>query len=293
MELRHLRHFVAVAEELHFSRAAKRARIEQSPLSRSIKNLESRLGVTLFERTRRSTRLTPAGERLLSVARSILAMADEARIDVRNAAQNGGVHLRIGVCDGVPFARLARLLAALRREDAGISVRVFEVPMVEKLAHLSSGFLDVALAPENGYGAGIIGEEIWHDPAVALLPKTHPLAGATTVELETIVSEPLIVFHPDTGLGHQSQIEQLVRSANKTPNIIESVGSICMLIMLVCAGFGVAVATDAQVEAVQTDDLLIRPFSEPCPKVATWLLHRAGIMPATLSLLVQLARLVQ
>ena len=150
MDLRHLRHFVAVAGELHFKRAAERVGIEQSPLSRSIRNLEARLNVQLLERTKRSTRLTPAGERLLVHARALLAAADEARVDVGLASENGTSHLHLGISDGVPLPRVARLLAALRQSNPHISVHVHEVPMVRKVHELRGGFLDAALAPESG-----------------------------------------------------------------------------------------------------------------------------------------------
>lgn len=245
LDLRHLRHFVAVAEELHFTRGAARAGIEQSPLSRSIRNLEKRLGVALFERTRRATQLTPAGESLLDYARSILASADEARIDIRALAGEKNQYLRLGVCEGAPLPRLARLLTSLRQAEPHIHVRIFELSMAQKIHDLQSGFLDAAMTPESGYGKGIKAEAVWQDSAMALLPRGHRLAEKDSLDLAEVVREPLILCRPDTGLGQQSQIEEFIRRAHVTPNIVDRVATLCILVMLVFAGYGVGIATEA------------------------------------------------
>lgn len=291
MELRHLRHFVAVAEELHFTRAAERAGIEQSPLSRSIRNLEQRLGVELFERTKRSTRLTVAGERLLNHARALLAAADEAAIDVRAMANTNASHLHIGVCDGVPLPRLARVLAAIKQENPEICVHVHEVSMTRKVHDLQNGLLDAALAPESGYGRDIVAEPIWQDPPIAVLPGNHPLAETENLELADVVQEPLVLCRPDTGLSQQSQIEQIVRTATSTPNIVDSATTLCMLVMRVFAGHGIGIATGAQLEALGAGELVLRPLNAPVD-VKTWLTTREEKPAEALSIFVEHARRV-
>lgn len=274
MELRHLRHFVAVAEQLHFTRAADRAGIEQSPLSRSIRNLESRLGVELFERTKRSTRLTSAGERLFIHARALLAAAEEARVDVRAALDEKAEHLHLGICDGVPLPRVARLLASLKHECPHLCVHVHESPMMKKARDLQGGFLDAAFAPESTFGRGVVAIAIWEDPPVALLPCKHPLAAKEGLDLADIASEPLVLCRPDTGLSRQCQIEQIVRTATATPNIVDRATTLCILVMRVFAGYGIGIATTAQLEAVGSADLVVRPFCDAPCKVKTWLMMR-------------------
>ena len=276
MELRHLRYFVAVAEELHFKRAADRIGIEQSPLSRAIKNLEAQLGVALFERTTRTTRLTPAGDRLLAHARTLLAVADEAQVDVRTATGNSASHLHIGLCDGVPLPRVARVLAALRREEPDIAVHVYDMPMAQKVHELRSGSLDAALSPESGYGKGIVCEPLWQDPPVAVLPSDHPLAMKDELVLADIALEPLVLRWSDAGLGQQCQIEQIVRTVTATPNIVDRATTLCMLVMLVFAGYGIGIATAAQLEAVGAGELALRPLIDAPVAVKTWLMMRAG-----------------
>lgn len=115
MEIRELRYFVVLAEELHFARAAARVGIEQSPLSKAISELERHLGVRLFIRTRRSTTLTCAGELLLHDARRILAQVDQACLNIAAAASGRSGRLRIAVCDGLAYPRIARVLAENKR----------------------------------------------------------------------------------------------------------------------------------------------------------------------------------
>lgn len=290
--MRHLRHFVAVAEELHFTRAAARLAIEQSPLSRSIRNLEQRLGVELLERTKRTTKLTPAGERFLAHARALLAAADEARIDVQALPEERTGHLRISVCDGVPLPRLARLLTALRQEHPNIRVHVHEVSMAQTIHDLRGGFLDAALAPESGYGKGIVAEAIWQDSPVVIIPSDHPLAERERINLLDVVGEPLVLCRPDTGLGQQSQIEQLVRTVTATPNIVDQANTLCMLVMFVFAGYGIGIATAAQLEALGASDLTLRPLQDAPSTVKTWIMVREDAPSKPLSRFIDIARMI-
>src|SRR2546427_665495 len=129
MELRHLRCFLIVAEELHFARAAERLHIDQSPLSRTIKELEEELGARLFIRTTRSTQLTRAGRQLLEHVPRIFTALDQARDGVKSATNGFLGQLRIALSDGVTPTRLSTLLARCREEDPEVEMRLFEVPL--------------------------------------------------------------------------------------------------------------------------------------------------------------------
>ncbi len=153
MELRHLRCFVAVAEELHFARAAERLHMEQSPLSRTIKDLEYRLGVQLFERTTRRTRLTWAGTVLLQEARRVIAVVEQAKASVKGAASGYRGQLRIALSDGVPQSRLASLLALCREEDPDIEIFLREVPSAMQTRGLLDDLFDVGLSQTTYRGA--------------------------------------------------------------------------------------------------------------------------------------------
>ena len=139
MELRHLRCFVVLAEELHFTRAAERLHIEQSPLSRTIKELEDELGVLLFDRDRRGTRLTPAGEVFLVDVRRVLSTLELARENVKAVSSGYLGILRIAVPSGYIDPRLSTFLARCREEDPAVEIRLTEAALTEQLRGLRSG----------------------------------------------------------------------------------------------------------------------------------------------------------
>ena len=146
MELRHLRCFLAVAEELHFARAAERLHIEQSPLSRTIKELEDELGARLFARTTRSTRLTRAGKLFLEHVPRVFAALQQARDSVKAAANGFHAQIRIALSDGITPSRLPTLLALCRQEEPEIEIRLFEVPLSQQIQGLQEGLYDVGFA---------------------------------------------------------------------------------------------------------------------------------------------------
>lgn len=291
VDLHHLRHFVAVAEEQHFTRAALRAGIEQSPLSRSIAALEKRLGVALFVRSRRTTRMTPAGERLLLHARSLLAAVDEAIVDVRSHASESS-HLHIGVCDAVPAPRLARLLVKLRQDQPSMTVHLHDVPMIWQLHYLRAGFLDAVIGPASGYGKDIVAEVVWRDTPVAMVPRGYPLAEKSEIGLDEVVREPLVFWRPDTGLGRRSQIEQLIRAERAVPDVVHVAPTLCMLFTLVVAGCGVGFSTAAHLEAVDFELLAVRSLYDVPAMVKTWLLVRDEPVPNLLALFVDRVRAI-
>ncbi len=158
MELRHLRCFLAVAEELHFARAAERLHIDQSPLSRTIKELEEDLGAPLFARTTRSTRLTRAGKLLLEHVPRVFATLDQARASVRAAAAGYDGQLRIALSDGIAPARFSSLMALCRQEDPEIAIHFDEVPLTHQLKGLHEDLYDVGFAQSADVGDGILAE---------------------------------------------------------------------------------------------------------------------------------------
>ncbi len=155
MELRHLRCFVAVAEELHFARAAERLHIEQSPLSRAIKELEYDLRVQLFERTTRSTRLTWAGKVFLEDVRRVFAAIDQAKANLKAAASGYHGTLRIALSDGIAPSRLAALLALCRAEEPEVEIRLFQTPFAQQLKGLRDDLYDAGFAQWAEAGEGV------------------------------------------------------------------------------------------------------------------------------------------
>jgi len=175
MELHHLRRFVILAEELHFTRAAERLHIEQSPLSRNIKELEDDLGVMLFHRGRNGTRLTPAGHILLKETRRLLSVMEQARENVKAAASGLCGSLHIAVSDGVIAPRLSTFLARCREEEPELGIHLSEVTLSEQLRGLRNGDFALGLARTADVGEAICAEPVWQDRLVAAVPIRHPL----------------------------------------------------------------------------------------------------------------------
>ncbi|MER6544765.1 LysR family transcriptional regulator [Streptomyces sp. NPDC001250] len=185
MELRQLSYFVAVAEELHFGRAAERLHIVQSAVSQQIQRLERELGAELFDRSPRRVRLTGAGERLLPEARAVLAAAERARAAV--AAPAG---LRLGTSTGLG-AHLDRVLAAFAERAPQVPVELVSLPAGERLARVAAGRLDAAFVRAAEPPAGVRVVPLWSDPLVAALPATHRLAGRDEIDLADLAGLPL------------------------------------------------------------------------------------------------------
>ncbi|MEW2156385.1 LysR family transcriptional regulator [Streptomyces sp. NPDC007189] len=185
MELRQLSYFVAVAEELHFGKAAERLHIVQSAVSQQIQRLERELGAELFDRSPRRVRLTGAGERLLPEARAVLAAAEKARAAV--AAPAG---LRLGTSTGLG-AHLDRVLAAFAERAPEVPVELVSLPAEERLNRVAAGRLDAAFVRSAEPPDGVRVVPLWPDPLVAALPAGHPLAARDEIRLADLAGLPL------------------------------------------------------------------------------------------------------
>ena len=221
LETRELRYFVTVAEELHFGRAAGRLGMAQPPLSRSIQQLERRLGVALLERNRRGVALTGAGEVLLTEARAVLDAAAAAALRTRRAASERG-HLVLAVKAAGSHELLRKLLDTYGREPGAAEVEVLPCGLCEQEELLRDGRADVALmhAPFNSL-AGFDSEELMTEGQVAILPAGHPLAARRSVTLAEIGDVPGLpmarwprhgVYQPGPGpeIRDQTQLAQLI-----------------------------------------------------------------------------------
>lgn len=201
MELRHLRCFLAVAEELHFARAAERLHIEQSPLSRTIKELEADLGVLLFERTTRSTRLTHAGRVFLEHTPRVFAALDQARDSVKAAAGGYQGQLRIALSDGIAQRRLTALLAQCREEEPDVDIRLFETTFAQQVKGLRNDLYDAGFAQSAEVGDGLIALPIWSEPLLVAVPARHPLLAHKRLPLDEVLRYPLVMCDPDACEG--------------------------------------------------------------------------------------------
>lgn len=201
MNLRHIESFIAVAEELHFGRAAKRLHIEQSPLSRRIGRLEADLGVTLLHRNGCGVRLTGAGRVFQEDARRVMLACEQARARSRAAAAGYCGTLRIGLAGDIGRTRLAALLALRRLEAPEVNVRLSEVPLTQLLYGLGAGLFDTGLFDTGlalvGHVEGeIVAPPLWRDPFLVALPARHPLLAYKEVPLQEVVRSSLVLCDP-------------------------------------------------------------------------------------------------
>ncbi|WET83244.1 LysR family transcriptional regulator [Amycolatopsis sp. QT-25] len=178
MELRALRYFVAVAEELHFGRAAERLRIVQPAVSQQVARLERELGTRLFDRTSRTVRLTESGRRVLAAARETLAAAEHVRAVVHEPSDL----VRIGTAAGLT-ARLERGIDALRELNPGFDLVLVDLPVIERVHALRRGELDLALVRGPVSAPGVRVLPVWSEPLHAVVSARHPVAerGSVTV----------------------------------------------------------------------------------------------------------------
>ncbi|HBO1294569.1 TPA: LysR family transcriptional regulator [Pseudomonas aeruginosa] len=276
MELRHLRCFVALAEELHFTRAAERLHIEQPPLSRAIKELEDDLGVVLFERNRRGTVLTEAGATFLQDVRRVFAVLKQAQENVRAVAAGLSGSLRIAVSDGAIDPRLSALLARCREEEPEIEIRLSEVPLADQLRGLRSGDFSIGFAHTAEVGDGIVTEPLWHDPLVVAVPARHPLLSHKAVPLHQLASYPLVLCDPQVCEGYYRELARLLRPLERPPDVAEHVSSLDMMLTLVGAGYGVGFITETRIAASLRPDVVIRPLAMDSAVITTYLLRPAG-----------------
>ena len=276
MELRHLRCFLAVAEELHFARAAERLHIEQSPLSRTIKELEEDLGDQLFIRTSRSTRLTRAGKLFLEHVPRVFTALQQARDSVKAATNGFHGQLRIALSDGITPSRLPALLAMCRQEEPEVDIRLFEVPLAQQIKGLHDDLYDVGFAQSDEVGEGIAARAVWSDPLMVAVPARHPLLKFKRIPLEEMMRYPLVLCDPLACEGHARQVERVLRRSDMEPLIAERVASCDLMMVMVSAGFALGLTGAPHIAASREPGVVARPLAGRAPMLTTYLLYREG-----------------
>jgi len=273
IELRHLRYFIAVAEELNFRRAAERIHIDQTPLARTIRDLEERLGVTLFVRTSRRLQLTPAGAKLLDHARRLLARLERAKRAVRATDIRHREPLRIGVDESTVQPMLAECLAHWRRVAAAIPVELSEMRATELIAALRSEEVDAAFSFGLWDDEAIAQLPVWNYPLVAILSPEHELAGRELVSLAELLSFPAIACTEDLHPGLYRQMMAILRQYAVSPTIAGEARTLTGYLTRVAAGQGVGVADADHMRALQRKDIVIVPLADQV-HITTYVLHK-------------------
>ena len=274
MELRHLRCFLIVAEELHFARAAERLHIDQSPLSRTIKELEEELGARLFIRTTRSTQLTRAGRQLLEHVPRIFTALDQARDGVKSATNGFLGQLRIALSDGVTPTRLSTLLARCREEDPEVEMRLFEVPLGLQIKGLHEDLDDVGFSMAEDGGDGILVTPAWEDELMVAVPARHPVLAFKQVPLKEVLRYPLALGDPAVCEGHARQIDRFLRKLDQEPLIAQRVATFDVMMTLVSAGLALGLAGEAHIASSREPGVVARRLAGKPYMLTTYLLRR-------------------
>jgi len=269
MELRHLRYFVAVAEEQNVTRAAVRLHLSQPTLSRQIRDLEEHLGVALFDRGAKAVRLTDAGRVFLTEARIVLQRAEDAVQMALAVAggKRGGIH--VGYAPSLTVELLPRALRYFRESNPDVRVQLHDLSTQEMLLGLREGKLQVALLVKLSPKAlaGLVFEELQRLAVCVALHPAHPLARARRVSLEQVAKERLVAFSLADYPEHQAWIASLFAPLNRSPQIVEEHDSITSLIAAVESGRGIAVIAQPP-NGLASPRLKIRPLQPAPPPLA-------------------------
>ncbi|QUG99701.1 LysR family transcriptional regulator [Saccharopolyspora erythraea] len=285
--LNQLAGFVAVAEELHFGRAAQRLRMTQPPLSRQIQQLEKELKVRLFDRAGRAVRLTPAGRAFLADARRLLHEAENATLSVRRTNSGQAGIVRIGFTATSAYGVLGGLLGTARDRLPHVDVVLRELVTRDQVEQLSSGALDLGLARPTAAGPGLQSRRIRSEPLLAAVPQEHPLArGDGPLELARLDGADVVTYSPTDATYFYDLLISVFRAAGVRPHYVQHVSQVHTVLALVQVGLGIALvpstAARLRVEGVEFREVDL-PDPEPVELHLMW--RRANDNPALHALL--------
>jgi DNA-binding transcriptional LysR family regulator len=241
MELRQLRYFVAVAEELHFRRAAARLHISQPPLSQQIAALEAELGCRLLERTRRKVELTPAGAAFLDQVRALLSELESAADTARSIDAGQVGVLRLSFVGSALLSALPALVQRFRAERPRVELQLRERSTVEQLRALRTGTIDVGLVRlPLADAADLEVRRVVREATIAAVPETHPLARLRRIPLRRLAGEPLVLFPREQAPGFHDLLVDRMRTTGLSPRVAQYAPEMLTIIGLVAAGIGVS-----------------------------------------------------
>ncbi|MDV6582475.1 LysR family transcriptional regulator [Pseudomonas aeruginosa] len=276
MELRHLRYFIAVAEELHFGRAAERLGISQPPLSQQIQALEEEIGARLFERTNRRVELTDAGRLFLDESRQVLAQVDKAVLLARRAHLGELGELKIGFTSSAPFtSTIPSSIHAFRKAYPDVHLDLQEMSSRQVLKALLEESLQVGVIRPLALPDAVHWVELFREPLVAVLRADHPLAAGSEdgLAIAALAEEPFVFFPRSYGTGLYDQVIALTRQAGFSPRIAQEASEAMTIIGLVSAGLGVSILP-ASFCRTRVDGVVYRTLSDPEATTAVWLVRR-------------------
>ena len=288
MELRHLRYFIAVAEELHFGRAAERLSIAQPPLSQQIQQLERELGFSVFLRTQRRVELTPAGRLFLDEARAALAGLEKAAAAGRRIARGEVGWLGIGFVGTAAYRSLPTVLSAFRSRYPDVDLVLRELVSARQADALRDKRIHVGLARPALEAEGIVCEAWIREPLLAALPEHHALSQRTEIGLLELAGEPFISFPRHPKPSYADYVFAVCEEAGFSPLVVQETAEIHTAVSLAAAGMGVTLVPASMQTAHREGVVYLRLTPSPLSELS--LAYRAGDTSPVLSAFLEVAR---
>lgn len=289
MELHQLRCFVAVAEELHFGRAARRLFMTQPPLSRQIQLLERDLGVQLLERSNRQVRLTAAGVGFLRDARHVLLFAERAGETARSLARGSSGRLSLGFTAVAGYRLIPELVRHLQGALPEVDLVLQEQVTTDQTETLAAQMIDVGFLRQLAPRGPLLGERVWREPLLLALPPGHPLAGQRAVSVRALEHQPFVMYAPGEGRYFYDSIAGLFASTGVRPRFVQHLGQTHSILGLVRAGVGVALLP-ASAAHLHVDQVCFRPLTDAELHAEVWMAWREDNSNPALPLFLHEAR---
>ncbi|MEG4116812.1 LysR family transcriptional regulator [Microcoleus sp. N9_B4] len=283
MELRHLRYFIAVAEELNFTRAADRLHIAQPPLSQQIQHLEAELGFQLFRRTKRTVVLTEAGQVFFEESQKIMQQVDRAIQLGRQTSRGELGQLTIGFVSSASHNVVPAILQAFRTLHPAVKLELREMTTNEQLQRLREGQIDIGFI-RPPVEEGINSEIVFREVLIVALPQTHPMADRANVELRQLSTEPFILFPRSLAPGLYDRIVSFCQQAGFSPIAAQEAIQMQTIVSLVAAEMGVAIVPESM-QNFQRLGVVYKPIQEISPIVSIALIWGLNPTPAVLRFL--------
>lgn len=280
MELRHLEYFIAVAEELHFGRAALRLQMTQPPLSQQIQQLETEIGVQLFQRSKRHVELTQAGTVFLHEARKVLSQLQLATERAQRAARGQLGRLVIGFVGSATYDVLPAIIRVYREKFPNVDVVLQEFATPLQLKGLHDGQIDVGFVRPPIVDETLSAETIERTHCVAAVPKNHPLARSGAVSLREFSEEPFVALSREIWPGFYDEIIRLCRQTGFSLSIRQEATEFQTIIGLVAAGIGVSIVP-ASARNIHVHDVVYVDIAEVAPSVemaVAWRTNDSSLM---------------
>jgi DNA-binding transcriptional LysR family regulator len=267
--IRHLWLFLAVAEEQHFGRAAKRLGMSQPPLTDQIQMLEQALKVKLFERSRRGTKLTPAGAAILPAVKKFAEQLQHLELAVREASTGQRGMLTIGAITSAMVEVLPPLIERMKAMHPDVTISIREIDSVEAVPLLQSGDIDLAFARlEGDLGSVVKSIPLREDRLAVALPKEHPFSAKSRIRLAALAEEDFVMFYRRVSPGYFDSLVAACRGAGFSPRIVHEVGSVASQIAFVGCGQGVALIPSGM-KRMAPETVVVRPLTEKLSVVTT------------------------